>query len=117
MLALGPLDLLVGIGAQIFFFTELGCQRLHLLLCTRFEGTEIPRSLRLDFPEALEKPLLEHREAAIVILHLIAEQQIADLVHAHHFAAGKCTVTGLPDCFGMERPNLLRFRCFHHHIL
>jgi hypothetical protein len=86
MVALGPLDLLVGIGAQVFLFAKLGFKRLHLLFRARFEGTEIARCLRLNFPKALEKPLLEHREAAVVILHLIAEQQIADLLHAHYFA-------------------------------
>jgi hypothetical protein len=74
----------------------------------------IARRLRLDFPEALEKPLFEHREAAIVILHLIAEQQIADLVHAHRFAARKYTGPDLPGRFGLDRPNLLQLRCFHH---
>src|ERR1700730_2193706 len=106
MLALGPLGLLVGIGAQVFFFAELGCERLHLLLRARFEGTEIARRLSLDVLEALEKPLLEHRETAIVILHLIAEQQIADLVHAHHFAARKCAVSHLPGRSGFDGLNL-----------
>src|SRR6516165_6341457 len=114
MFALVPLDLLVGIGAQVFLFAKLGGERLHLLLRARFEGTEVARALRLDFPEALEKPLLEHREAAVVILHLIAKKQIADLVHAHRFAAWKWTVANLPGRFGLDRPNLPRFRNFHH---
>src|SRR5215468_12563207 len=102
MLALGPVDLLVSISAQVFLFAKLGCERVHLLLRARFEGAEIARTLRLDFPEALEKPLLEHREAAIVILHLTAEQQIADFVHAYYIGIRKWTIADLPWRFGWD---------------
>ena len=103
MLAQGPLDLLVGIGAQILFFAELARERLYLLLRVQFEGAEISRRLGLDVLEALEKPFLQLGEAAIVVLHLVAEKQVADLVHAHDFAARKRTVTQLRGGYGVDQ--------------
>ena len=102
VLAQRPLDLLVGIGAQVLFFAELARERLHLLLRVRFEGAEIARRLRLNVLEALEKSLLQLRKAAIVVLHLIAEQEIADLVHAHDFGASKRTVAQLRGGYGID---------------
>src|SRR5262245_40897800 len=103
MLAQRPLDLLVSIGAQVLLFAELARERLNLLLRIRFEGAEIARSLGLDVLEALEKPLLQLGEAAIVVLHLVAKQQIPDLVHANGLTTSEGTVTKLRGRHGVDR--------------
>src|SRR5262249_58377400 len=102
MLAQRSLELLVGIGAQVLLVAELAHERLNLLLPIRFEGAEIARRLGLDVLEALEKPLLQLGEAAIVVLHLVAKQQIADLVHAHGVATRKRTVAPWRRGYGVD---------------
>ena len=37
----------------------------------------------LEVLEALQESLLHFGEAAVIVVHLVAEQEIADLVHAH----------------------------------
>src|SRR5262249_26321368 len=103
MLAQRSLELLVGIGTQVLLVAELAHERLNLLLPVRFEGAESARRLGLDVLEALEKPLLQFGEAAIVVLHLVAKQQIADLVHAHGLTTSKRTVTKLRGRQGVDR--------------
>src|SRR5215471_1947651 len=113
MIALAPLDLSVGVSPLVFLLAKLGIKRLRLLLRARFERTKISRRLRFDFSDALEKPLLEHREATIVILHLIAEQQIADFVHAYYIGIRKWTIADLPGRFGWDRLNFSGILRFH----
>src|SRR5712675_396881 len=77
------LVLLVGLGALILLLAELRRQRVQMLLGVRFERIEAARRLRLKVLEPLQESLLYLGKAPVIVLHLVAEQEIADLVHAH----------------------------------
>src|SRR5258708_5943423 len=70
-------------------------------------SAQIARRFGLGVLEPLQEPLLELGEAAVVVLHLIAKQQVADLVHADHVGAGGFTIArwGNVDA-GVERHHL-----------
>jgi hypothetical protein len=48
----------------------------------RLQAREVATGLRFDIPDVLLEAILERREAAVVITHLIPEEKLADLLHA-----------------------------------
>src|SRR5436189_74404 len=54
-----------------------------MLLGVRFECAKTARRLRLKVLEPLQESLLHLGKATVIVMHLIAEQEIADFVHAH----------------------------------
>jgi hypothetical protein len=64
-----------------------------------FDTGEPARRFALDVAQFLHEAILHDRKAAIVILHLVAEQQLADLVDAGN-VGGHRTIHGLDGVGG-----------------
>src|SRR5262249_34558848 len=93
-------------------------ERVHLFLRVRLECPEIARCFRLDLLEPLQEALLQLRKAPVVVLHLVAEQQIADFVDAHGFRSNG-TAVAAHRYYGTFGPAWRRtaFICLHGNLL
>ena len=90
-------QLLVGLGAQVLLLADLAGDRFQLLLDRGLQASKAAGRLPFHVPQPLLKALLEHREAAVVVLHLVAEQQLADLVDARRVRAARVCWPGLSN--------------------
>jgi hypothetical protein len=77
---------LVGFGAQVLLLADLAGDRFQLLLDRRLHAAKAARRLRFDVAQLLLEAVVQHCETLVVVLHLVAEQQLADLVDTRRVA-------------------------------
>jgi hypothetical protein len=101
LLAQHPLDVFVVIGPLLLLVAQLTGERVDLFLRVRLKGAQIACRLRLDVFQPLQEARLQLGKALVVIPHLVAEQQIADLVYARPPPRGRHRRDPLqPSLFG-----------------